>query len=176
MTEIASIYDIDTKTLSDDGVWCHLRHPTTDDPLTLKGQPIRIRLSGIDGERWQRAQRKARQRRQDKTTYRANRAIIDPDIEASIEIDTIVEATLSWENITKPDGTPIEFSADAARALYRERRWIFDQVNSFMGDRANFLQAAPIISLVTVAVPPSPTFGSSNSNFPASIPFALPWL
>jgi hypothetical protein len=133
MTEtIRSIFDVDTAGLADEGVWLPLRHPATGAPLAVAGGPVRLRLLGIDGARFQEIRREiAARRRQALQAGEAPEAV-----DAALEVELAARATLDWQ------GVELAFSTEAARRLYGERRWVLEQVLRFVADRANFLRAS----------------------------------
>ena len=57
-------------------------------------------------------------------------------------IEDLVILTTGW-NLTSEDGQPLPFSKEAARDIYaaHEMAWLREQVEEFVGDRANFLTA-----------------------------------
>lgn len=141
MTEpcaIASVFALDTLALSDEGVWCPLRHPVTGAPLVTAGGPVRLRLLGVDGRRFQAVRLGlAARRRQGLLAGEPAEAL-----EAGLELELAVQVTLGWENVLTPDGRPLAFGPEAARKLYGDCRWVLEQAAAFVGDRANFLKAS----------------------------------
>lgn len=135
-----SVFDLDTSSLADEGMWCRLRHPVDGAPLSARGQPVRVRLLGIDGERFRALQRRVAARRADLLLRSRGRP--DAEAEEELDLDLLAHATLGWENVLLPGGEAFAFSVDNARRLYAERPWIAEQVNRFIADRANFLKAS----------------------------------
>ena len=56
----------------------------------------------------------------------------------SNKIDLISTCTVDWKNV-QYEGEDLPCDAKNKRWLYRKFRWIFDQVDEFIGDRGNFL-------------------------------------
>lgn len=135
-----SVFELDTSSLADEGVWCRLAHPVDGAPLSARGQPVRVRLLGIDGERFRAVQRRVAGKRADLLLRSRGRP--DPEAEAELDLELLAQATLGWENVLLPGGEAFAFSVDNARRLYAERPWIAEQVNRFIADRANFLKAS----------------------------------
>ena len=83
----------------EDTAWIYLEHPISGERLISKrtNQPARIQVISGDSKEFQRLERVRSQKRQEKTQYRANRAIIDPDLAASFDIDLIAGATKAFE-------------------------------------------------------------------------------
>ena len=66
-------------------------------------------------------------------------ALIDDGQEGIVQ--SAVDQTIGWENLSL-DGKPVEFSEDAAIAIYRKYPSILDEVTEFLKDRANFFAQA----------------------------------
>jgi len=66
-------------------------------------------------------------------------AVIDEGMDG--RISDAVDATIGWENLSL-DGKPVEFSEEAAFAIYRKYPSILDEVTEFLKDRANFFAQA----------------------------------
>lgn len=62
------------------------------------------------------------------------------EIEADA-LELMVVVTTGWTNI-ELDGQAVPFNADSARMLYKRFRWIREQVDAAISDRANFLPRA----------------------------------
>ena len=135
-----SVFDLDTSSLADEGVWCRLVHPVSGAALAARGLPVRIRVLGVDGERFGAVRRRIAARRGEYLL--TNRGRLDPEVEAALDLDLLAGATVGWENVLLPGGAAFAFTADNARRLYSERPWIAEQVNRFIADRANFLKAS----------------------------------
>lgn len=138
MTE--SVFDLDTSSLADEGVWCRLVHPVSGAALAAGGRAVRVRVLGIDGARFRALQRRIAARRSDHLM--ANRGRLDADVAAELDLDLLTGATVGWENVYLPGGVEFAFSQANARRLYGERPWIAEQVDRFIADRANFLRAS----------------------------------
>ncbi len=137
---MVSVWDLDTATLADEGVWCTLRHPVSGEALLAEGRPVRLRLLGCDGERFRSLRHRLAARRREVLLQHEGRA--DPEFDAGLERELAVAATLDWDNMRLPDGTALPCTADHARRLYSERMWVLQQVLAFIADRANFLLAS----------------------------------
>lgn len=133
MTEtVGSVFDLDTASLAEAGAWLHLRHPANGAPLETARGPLRLRLLGVDGVRFQELRRDIAARR--RLALQAGEA---PErVDAELELDLAVGATVEWE------GIELASTAAAKRRLYAERRWVLEQALAFIADRANFLTAS----------------------------------
>jgi len=131
---------MDTRTKSESGVEMTVRRIGTTEPLLSKdGKPVTLKVLGPDSETFRslsREQSRARIVKQ-ATGQPADDDSIDRDT-----VDILAACTKGWSNVNAKDGTPIPFSADAARDLYRQYPAIRDQVDAFMGARVNFTKAS----------------------------------
>ena len=135
------MYDLKSLAPNDAGEELKLLHPTTGEPLVDEdGKPALILLVGMDSQQWRDEQRK-------QSIKRIKRTVGDVDEAAELEqvgqnaIDLLVACTLDWSGIAW-EGKDLEFSADNARMLYTELAWLRDQVDRFIGQRANFISAS----------------------------------
>jgi hypothetical protein len=128
MTDLATL---DTNKASEEGVWCDIENPKTGE-LT----DIRIKVLGIDSKAYQNQTRKI----QDKNLKKGFRGMKTLKTETldNNKIDLICVCTVEWENVTY-NGEVLECTMENKRWLYKTFRWIFDQVDEFVGDRGNFL-------------------------------------
>jgi hypothetical protein len=109
-----------------------LRNAVTDEPL-----PGKIRLLGADSQTYKdKAKAILRPQLERLNRGRRMRRSLE-DIEAEA-LELLVAATQGWSGMTL-DGAEFPFSADNARWLYQNRKWIREQVDAAVGDRANFL-------------------------------------
>lgn len=104
-----------------------IRHPVTGKPTDVK-----IRVKGLDSGAWRKAQKDMQ--RQILKAMSDGDAIDDT---AEYEIDALVSITLGWEGIEK-DGQEYKFSKKRCKELYTESPPVKDQVDAFVGKRANF--------------------------------------
>lgn len=107
------------------GADVEIRHP-----LTGEKTDVVIKVQGVDSRAW-RAHQKKMQR--DMLA-----CIADGNMDtAEIEVDALVNVTLGWEGIVK-DGKPYPFNKKNCRKLYLDAPHVRDQVDAFIGKRANF--------------------------------------
>jgi hypothetical protein len=119
----------DTVTACDAGAEMELK-----DPVTGEGLDAFITLAGVDSKAFRKAQddcANARIRNQ------ANTFGIK-DIRKE-NVFSLAACTLGWRGIEE-DGAAIPFSKQAVIDLYTSYPWIFEQVNAFIGNRANYLR------------------------------------
>jgi len=123
-------------TASEEGVRMELYHPVTEvsfDP------PIYFTVVGVDSERYQKAQKDLMNKRLKKAQAR-NRIRFQATAEELEQdnIELLARCILSWENI-EWEGEAIKCNFENAKKLLSVQ-WIREQVDLFIGDRANFLQ------------------------------------
>jgi hypothetical protein len=70
---------------------------------------------------------------------------IDPAQIERESIQLLAALTISWENV-EDNGKPIPCDEVTAEALYTDNPWIAEQVDVFVGDRANFLRSSQTTS------------------------------
>lgn len=136
-TDLSSL---DTSKIADEGAKLHLRHPVTDKPLYVDGdslRPITITLLGADGDRFNESRREIIDQRLAKAQDQRR-----PDLRLAEDaaIEHLASITVDFENIFL-DGKPVNFSTANARKLYERLKWVREQVERFVHNRANFLPA-----------------------------------
>lgn len=128
---------------------CRLTHFKTGEPLThSNGTEVVINLFGMDSEAYQRSDRRSRQASRDAAFKR--KGGLKPAEEDDLVIEMLVECTAGWQGIPagwvdgSPNAEPIEFNRANCRRLYENRKfkWVREQVNDFISDRANFAPAS----------------------------------
>lgn len=112
----------------------HLRHPGTGELLYCDdGSPMTIRLCGRDSRPYRAELSRFQQR------MARDRKTPSPAELEEHSSSTLAACTLGWNLQGKTGMLP--FSADAARQLYTDRRWIREQADEWVGTRANFTQS-----------------------------------
>lgn len=129
---------LDTKTVSDEGVAYTLRHPVTGEELVQDdGSPIQITLAGIDSDRF-RKQSRANTERRLRTGTRRQITQEEMDVDG---LDLLAACTMDWSGIVV-DGQEPPCDMDHAKDLYKRFPWIREQVDTFIGARANFIRSS----------------------------------
>jgi len=124
---------------SSEGVWMHLTDPGTEAPLyNNEGKAVRIKVVGEDSPLFRAKERDFMNRRLAKNKLRVGTA---EQLEAD-SVELVVACTLDWDGFIRA-GEKWEFSKENVRLLYSDDkwRWIKEQVDKFIGERRNFLQA-----------------------------------
>lgn len=112
--------------------------------LDEKGDPVTITLLGRDSDAFIAAENAARNRAVEQIKEGAKFSAAAADEEAAA---SLARATTGWSGVVQGwidgtgDETPAKFSVENAKKLYMGRgvRWIRDQADKFVGDRAHFL-------------------------------------
>ena len=146
----------DSVSAAEAGAWLHLTNLRTDAPAYVTGKdgapdlskPMRIKLIGMDAPAAKAKERKRatsilkrRGGKMDfaKMTEAQLGALVDEGQEGIVQ--AAVDQTIGWENLSL-DGKPVEFSEEAALAIYRKYPSILEEVTEFLKDRANFFAQA----------------------------------
>ena len=146
----------DSVSAAEVGAWLHLTNLRTNAPAYVTGKdgasdlskPMRIKLIGMDAPAAKAKERKRttsilkrRGGKMDfaKMTEAQLGALVDEGQEGIVQ--AAVDQTIGWENLSL-DGKPVEFSEEAAFAIYRKYPSILDEVTEFLKDRANFFAQA----------------------------------
>lgn len=133
-----ALAEIDTKTKAESGVDMQVRKVDGSPLLNPEGKPVMIRLRGMDSDAYRDAQASAYEQIKQRAENKDDASTIAKSGEESA-IELLVSCTIGWSGVLNKDGEPVMFTADAARALYRQYPVIRDQVDRFIGTRANFL-------------------------------------
>ncbi len=67
------------------------------------------------------------------------REMLTNDDPLESEASTLAKATIGWRGFTS-NGVELEFSEDTVKNLYLNAPYIANQINIFIGDRANFIK------------------------------------
>lgn len=102
---------------------------------------ITIRCAGPDSDAFQKANRKLQDRRMQQTLRGGKRKMTSEDLDEDA-IELLAACTMGWSDTLHMDGEKHPYSHDNAKNLYRRFPWIREQVNRFVGDRANFFRGA----------------------------------
>lgn len=124
---------LDLTAAADRGADMKLEHPVTGAPLmTDAGEPISIRLLGNDSREFRAAigelaEKQAGKRRQSLDAAEAH------------SVELLARLTTDWNGIVF-GGEELPFTRANAERIYRERPWIREQVDKFIGERGNFFK------------------------------------
>lgn len=127
---------INLKESAEAGADMELEHPVSGDVLLQdNGNPITIKLAGTDSKQYRAKQRELGTKRMTRALRRSRK----PDLSVSDEdaCSLLAACTLGWDGIII-DGKTVEFNDANAYDLYMDQPWVREQVDIFIGDRANF--------------------------------------
>jgi hypothetical protein len=128
---------LDTGAVAEGGADMPLRHPVTNAPLLQDDEetPIIIKVLGMDSKAFRKATRANQDRRLRGTRYRPPTA---EEIDAE-GLEILVKCTIGWAGIIL-DGAALDCTPANVRTLYTRLPWAREQVDNYIGDRANFMQ------------------------------------
>ncbi len=127
--------EIDTIKKSNSGFDVRVYHPGTNEDLDIV-----ITVLGKDSDEFQkvsRAHSKKRMAKLSKGGFRSNASIPLEEIEQD-GIALLAACTKAWTGIII-DGKTIDCNLENAQMVYERFPWIREQVDSAVGDRANFI-------------------------------------
>jgi len=133
----------DVKKAADVGAKMEIKDPTTDQPmLKPDGEtPVTITLAGVESDKWKKA--RAVIGNKYLKTAGPTRQAGPKTIEESISDDAfqLAAVTLAWDGIIV-DGQELECNQANAARIYAKYDWLRNQINEFVGNRANFCAAS----------------------------------
>lgn len=128
---MADLAKLDTSKAAEEGVWLDIENPSNGDSTG-----IRIKVLGMDSKTYQDFSRKIQDRNL-KKGFRGMKHLKAETMDNN-KIDLISACTVAWENVQYEEEN-LECNTKNKKWLYNKFRWIFDQVDEFIGDRGNFL-------------------------------------
>jgi hypothetical protein len=131
-----NILSLDTRTKSNQGAFLHLKHPATGAKLydgEGTANPVGLYIKGRDSDEFAVSTHK---RNNERLSAKDPIPVTSEKIEQD-GIELLASLTCGWENLKV--GENAKFSQDAARDLYAKLPWVYEQANTFAGDRANFI-------------------------------------
>jgi len=126
--------DFNLTEASEQGADMQLEHPVTGEPLEHDGKPMVIHLAGVDSVAYRKKQR-ALQNKRLQLMARSRKPDFD-DIDSD-GVELLAACTLGWSGLVM-GGKELKFTRAEAVDLYEKQVWIREQVDAFVGDRANF--------------------------------------
>lgn len=144
-----SLKDLNLKPTANQGAMLVLQHP--GDGTELKGadgKPITISLLGKDSDSFVKADNILSNTRVEATKRQVKFSAAQFKEQ---NCGLYAHATTGWFGIPKcwieggEDETPIDYTFENAKALYLNQGWVFEQVQAFVDNRANFLKPASAI-------------------------------
>lgn len=140
---MADLATIDTAETANIGAVMHLNGPDGaplyQDPVgDADPEPVTITLLGDDSDALIRMDRQ----NTNAVLRGSGPQAMTAELSEAKNINRLARATVGWSGI-QVGGETIEWSEEAAKGLYRRFRWIRQQANQFVSDRANFSKASP---------------------------------
>ena len=135
--KVIDLSSIDTVAGANAGFDVQIYHPGTNEDLG-----IIIRVLGKDSDEFQkisRAQSKKRMAKMSKGGNFRNTNLPLEEIERD-SLDLLAACTKSWAGV-KLEGKDLECNAANAVMIYERFPWIKEQVDTAIGDRANFIKS-----------------------------------
>lgn len=138
---ILSIFD--TETASNKGATLTLLKPDTKEPALFKDKPITIRLLGPDSDVYTKhIQAKSKEARRNAAKGKKESDLDFEKIKREAS-ELYANMVLSWDNMPTEDGkSTLDFSKDAAMAIFMKYKDIRIQVGNFIGEQENFIEAS----------------------------------
>lgn len=151
---MADLDEMDTTPMANEGAVMTVRSPAdnsiayNDDGVKKLGSeewekeptPMTITLAGVDSERFKRANRKITTRRDMQQRGQRRPKPIPQEEQEADNTEVLAACTIAW-NITVGTSKP-EFTHAEAVKIYSRYPWLQEQVDTFVGDRANFVKAS----------------------------------
>ena len=136
---------IDTVKGANEGFDVRIYHPGTNEDLD-----ITINVLGKDSDEFQkvsRAQSKKRLAKMNKGGFRSSGMVFPEEIEQD-GIQLLAACTRAWKGVVI-DGKEVACNLDNAVMVYERFPWLKEQVDTAIGDRANFIKGSSKPSLPT---------------------------
>ena len=137
--------------MADDGAVLNLVHPETEEVI----EGMTITLLGQDSKVYRKLQMGKQQAALNRMAKGKKAIDLDAEKLSEDSIEDLVKLTTAWTGFAL-DGKDLELTPDNARMVYNEWSWIKEQVQEFVGNRANFFRAdtpatSPVRKTVSVA-------------------------
>lgn len=123
---------LDTSEAAETGAVLEVLHPTENTSLGIK-----ITLAGADSDIYRKTVNKNVNKRVQRMKPGQSIPFTAEEQEES-GLNLLAICTLAWEGVVV-DGQELPCDKENAKAIYRRFPWIREQVDTFIGDRANFL-------------------------------------
>ena len=136
--KVIDLMAIDTVKGSNEGFDIKIYHPGT-----MVDLGITINVLGKDSDEFQkisRAQSKKRMAKMNRGGFRVQNMIPPPEEIEADGLELLAKCTKFWSGVVI-DNKEIEFSYDNALMVYERFPWVKEQVDTAIGDRANFIKS-----------------------------------
>ena len=122
--------------MADDGAVLNIVHPETEE--VIKGMTITV--LGQDSKIYRKLQLGKQQAALNRMSKGKKALDLDAEKLSEDSIDDLVKITIGWTGFSL-DKKELEFTPENVRTVYTEWAWIKEQVQEFVGNRANFFRA-----------------------------------
>lgn len=130
--------------MADDGAVLNIVHPETEELI----DGMTITLLGQDSKVYRKLQMSKQQAALNRMAKGKKAIDLDAEKLSEDSIEDLVKLTTAWAGFAL-DGKTLEFTPDNVRMVYNEWSWIKEQVQEFVGNRANFFRTdAPATTAV----------------------------
>jgi hypothetical protein len=132
--------DLNLNENSEKGYKMKILHPYTDEPMLKddKKTPQTITVCGIDSDRFKSADKAQK----NKQLQKGRKGRPTAEKLMSQDLDTLVACVIAWDVELHDTEEQNKFNAKNLRMTLEENTFIYDQVNSAIADRSNFLDIA----------------------------------
>jgi len=124
---------LDVQAAAENGANLEVRHPATG--IVIPGMTITV--LGTDSKTYRNAI-KARLRQR---VNQRKKNDFDPEKAEKEAVELLADLTVDWDGISL-DGQVLKCNRENCITVYSRFAWIREQVDEFIGDRANFLPSA----------------------------------
>jgi len=122
--------------MADDGAVLKIVHPETEEVI----EGMTVTLLGQDSKVYRKLQMSKQQAALNRISKGKKAVDFDAEKLAEDSIDDLVKLTTAWSGFTL-DGKDLECTPENVRTVYADWSWIKEQVQEFVGNRANFFRA-----------------------------------
>jgi hypothetical protein len=130
--------------MADDGAVLNIVHPETEELI----DGMTITLLGQDSKVYRKLQMGKQQAALNRMAKGKKAIDLDAEKLSEDSIEDLVKLTTAWTGFAL-DGKSLEFTSDNVRMVYTDWAWIKEQVQEFVGNRANFFRTdAPATTAV----------------------------
>ena len=122
--------------MADDGAVLNIVHPETEEVI----DGMTITLLGQDSKIYRKLQLGKQQAALNRMAKGKKALDLDAEKLSEDSIDDLVKLTTSWDGF-ELDGVKLDCTPENVRKVYTDWAWIKEQVQEFVGNRANFFRA-----------------------------------
>lgn len=128
------LQNLDLASGANKGATMVVEHPITGEVLMNNGKEAKIHVLGLESDV---ANEYIRQQAQKNINRRTKMSYNEAETGS---INMLAKMITGWENIIDV-GVEVEFNVENARNLLTKYKWLRQQVDAFVSDRANFFNA-----------------------------------